>query len=148
MSKPNQIHHSSRHRTNPAANRNSEKPMKPQRQPTGRKRGGQPGNTNHLIHGAYSRHISLRIRHDLLSMPEDQNQDELALARSRLVACLEKQKAAPPSEWLFYEHAIQIYLHDISRFTHNNAILGRDHDTAFMTVIEMIRQTNTQQHVR
>ena len=81
-------------------------------------------------------------------MPEDRNQDELDLARSRLLACLDRQKVAPPQEWLAYEHAIQTYIHDISRLTHNNAILGRDRKTTLATVLEMIRQTNKQQHVR
>ncbi len=143
-------HHSSQYRANPLKKRNSKKPIKPRRprQPTGRQRGGQPGNTNHLIHGAYARHISIETQQDLRSMPEDRNQNELDLARSRLVACLEKQKDAPPEEWLAFEHAIEIYIHDIARLTHNNAILGRDRDSAFITVIEMIRQTNSQQHVR
>lgn len=123
------------------------KPPRRKRQPTGRKRGGQPGNTNHLLHGAYSRHISIETQQDLRSMPEDRNQNELDLARSRLVACLERQKAAPPEEWLAFEHAIETYIHDIARLTHSNAILGRDRKTTLVTVLEMIRQTNKQQHV-
>ncbi len=116
--------------------------------PTGRKRGGQPGNTNRLVHGAYSRHISVEIEHGLDSMPEDQNNNELALARSRLLACMDKQQAASPGEWLSFEYAIQKYLHDISRLTHTNAILGKDRKSALITVMDMIRQVNDQQHVR
>ncbi len=118
------------------------------RTPTGRPRGAPLGNTNHLVHGAYSRHISVDMEVDIGSMPEDQNQNELALARSRLVACLEKQKHAPPEEWLVYERAVSQYLLAISRFIHNNAVLGRDRKASLVTVLEMIRQTNEKQHVR
>ncbi len=117
------------------------------RKPTGRKRGAQPGNTNHLLHGAYSRHISIETAEDLSSMPADQNQDELALARSRLVACLDRQKFAPSAQWLPYEHAVWQYLVAISKFIHNNAILGKNRKGALVTVLEMIRYVNERQHV-
>ncbi len=114
---------------------------------TGRRRGAPLGNTNHLIHGGYARHISVELRPDIATMPQDQNLDELALARSRLLACLEKQKNASPAEWLFYEHAISMYIRDITRLTHSNAVLGKDHKSQLDTVLEMMRQVNARQHV-
>ncbi len=119
------------------------------RKPTGRRRGAPFGNTNRLLHGIYSRHISVDMEVDIGSMPQDQNEDELALARSRLVACLDKQKlASDQEEWLAFERAASQYLLAISRFTHNNAVLGKDRKSSLVTVLEMISQTNEKQHVR
>jgi hypothetical protein len=117
------------------------------RTPTGRARGGQPANTNHLRHGIYSRHISIQAEDDVESMPDNQNQNELALARARLVACLERQKEAPPEDWLIYEKAISHYLLSIATFIRNNAVLGRDRKTSLVTVLEMIRQVNEKENV-
>jgi hypothetical protein len=117
------------------------------RTPTGRPRGAPHGNQNNLRHGIYSRHISLQAEDDVDSMPDNQNQNELALARSRLVACLEKQKDAPPEDWLVYERAISQYLLAIATFIRNNAVLGRDHKAAMVTVLEMIRQVNEKENV-
>ena len=114
---------------------------------TPRRRGAQPGNTNHLKHGIYSRHISVQADDDIQDMPEDQNRDELALARARLVTCLEKQKNAPPSDWLNYEKAISQYLLAISKFLHNNAVIGKDRKATLVTVLEMIRQVNQGENV-
>ena len=113
-----------------------------------RKRGGQPGNTNNLKHGIYSRHMSLQAGDDIQAMPDDQNRDELALARARLVACLEKQTSAPPDQWLIYEKAISQYLSAIAKFVHNNALLGKDRKATLITVLEMIRQLNETEHVK
>ncbi len=113
-----------------------------------RRRGAPPGNHNALKHGIYSRHMSVQVDDDIQSMPEDENRDELALARARLVECLEKQKAAPPEDWLYYEKAISQYLLAISKLVHNNAILGRDRKTSLVTVLEMIRQLNEKDNVR
>ena len=112
-----------------------------------RSRGGQPGNGNHLKHGIYSHHISLQAEDDIQGMPEDQNQNELAFARTRLVACLERQQNAPAEDWLTYEKAIAQYLLAISRFIQNNAVLGKDRKTSLVTVLEMIRQLNEREHV-
>lgn len=112
-----------------------------------RRRGAPPGNQNHLKHGIYSRHISVAADNEIQAMPQDQNQDELALARARLVACLEKQKDAPPEDWLIYERAISQYLLAIARFINNNAVIGKDHKTSLVTVLEMIRQLNEREDV-
>ncbi len=112
-----------------------------------RRRGAPLGNTNHLIHGVYSQHISVQAEHGLASMPIDQNQNELALARARLNAVLDKQRAAPPEQWLDYERAASHYLTAIGSLIHKNAVLGRDQRSSFVTVLEMIRQVNEDQHV-
>ena len=117
------------------------------RTPTGRPRGAPLGNQNNLRHGIYSRHISIQAEDDVQSMPDDQNQNELALARARLVACLEKQKDAPPEDWLIYERAIAHYLLAIATFIRNNAVLGRDRKASLVTVLEMIRQVNEVENV-
>ncbi len=115
--------------------------------PSPRRRGAQPGNTNRLKHGIYSRHISVQVDQDIQDMSEDRNQDELALARTRLIACLDKQRDAPPEDWLFYERAISHYLMAIARFVNNNAVIGKDRKASLITVLEMIRQMNERQDV-
>jgi hypothetical protein len=117
------------------------------RKPSTRRRGAQPGNQNRLSHGIYARHISIEANDDIRGMPEDRNQDELALARARLVACLDKQLHAPGEDWLFYEKTIAQYLLTISKFIHSNAVLGKDLKQSFVTVLEMVRQLNEREHV-
>ena len=117
-------------------------------QPTGRKRGGQPGNKNRLKHGIYSQHISIQDDEQVDAMPLDINNDELTFARIRLKDCILKQQAAPPEDWLSYEKAITSYLAKIVAMIHHNAVLGEDKKVAFMTVMEMIRQVNEEQHVQ
>jgi len=89
--------------------------------PSGRRRGGQPGNKNHLIHGLYSKQVSIEDSDLLESMPADLNQHELALARVRLKTCLEKQLTAAPEDWLTYERAIAYYLRLIVSVIQKNA---------------------------
>ena len=110
--------------------------------------GGQPGNINSLKHGLYSRHISIQEDQELDSMPLDQNQHELALARVRLKLCIVKQQSAPEEDWLKYEKAIGRYLSVIVNLTNKNALLGQDRRIAFVTVMEMIRQMNERQNVQ
>ncbi len=116
--------------------------------PTGRKGGGQPGNKNAIKHGIYSQHISIQDDEEVGPMPLDHNDDELAFARVRLKDCILKQQSAPPEEWLSYEKAITVYLAKIVAMVHHNAVLGADKKEAFMTVMEMIRQVNEEQHVK
>ena len=116
--------------------------------PTGRKRGAQPENANALKHGIYSQLISVQDGEQVEPMPHDINTDELTFARTRLKSCILKQQTAPPEDWLSYEKAINAYLARIVAMVHHNAVLGEDKKAAFMTVVEMIRQVNEQQHVK
>jgi hypothetical protein len=116
--------------------------------PTGRKRGGQPGNHNRLKHGLYARLVSAQDDARLQGMSPDQNENELALARVRLKTCLEQQSRASPDVWLAYERAVAQYISLISALVHRNALLHHDDKTAFMTVLEMINQVNEEQGVR
>jgi hypothetical protein len=74
--------------------------------PVRRRRGGQPGNTNRLIHGRYSS----RLPRDLTAAPNPRTsvdpEFELAMARVHLVQLLIAQKAAPKRQWLSYERAV------------------------------------------
>ncbi len=115
--------------------------------PTGRKRGGQLGNKNNLKHGIYSQQISIQDDEQANTMAPDSNTDELTFARIRLKECILKQQAAPPEDWLSFEKAITVYLGKIVSMVHHNAVLGSDKKSAFMTVMEMIRQVNEEQHV-
>ena len=50
------------------------------RQPSGRQRGGQPGNKNRLKHGLYSKQVSQEDSAELEFMALDRTENELALA--------------------------------------------------------------------
>jgi len=80
------------------------------RSPSGRRRGGQPGNTNRLVHGLYSsripREISAAPDYGTTSDPDF----EIALARVRLVQLIRAQQAAPAGEYLTYERAVINYI--------------------------------------
>jgi hypothetical protein len=117
------------------------------RQPSGRQRGGQPGNKNRLKHGLYSKQVSQEDSAELESMSLDRTEHELALARVRLKTCIEKQLTAAPEDWLSYERAITHYLRLIASLIQKNAESDGPGD-AFMTVMEMIRQVNEEDHVK
>ena len=119
------------------------------REPTGRPRGGQPGNQNRLKHGLYAKQVSIEDSDLLESMSAELNVDELDLARIRLKSCLEKQLDAPPEDWLTYERAIAYYLRLIASLLNKNVSI-KEHNggSAFTTVMEMIRQVNEEQHVQ
>ncbi len=66
----------------------------------GRRKGGQPGNTNRLRHGLYSK----RLLSPAASSPTYQSQ--ITLYRRRLARLLMKQEGASISEYLSYERGI------------------------------------------
>ena len=81
------------------------------RSPSGRRRGGQPGNTNRLVHGLYSTRIPRKIHRSLENPRTTSEPDfEIALARVRLVQLMRAQQAAPAREYLTYERAVINYL--------------------------------------
>ncbi len=118
------------------------------RKSTGRPPGAPRGNANRLTHGLYSRHMSVRVSHQVAEMPADLNHDELALTRARLDQVLDLQSSAPTALWLSYEKVVAQYLQQIGALVHANAVLGRDSRTSFVTVLEMIRQLNEEQAIR
>jgi hypothetical protein len=115
---------------------------------TGRPVGAPLNNHNALVHGLYSRHMSIQVQRDVDAMPADRNGDELAFARARLGFALDQQRDAPPERVLSWERVIAYNLRTICMLTYRNAVFGRDSRTSFITVLEMIRQTNEQQEVR
>jgi hypothetical protein len=119
-------------------------------QHTGRSRGGQPGNHNHLVHGIYSKQVSLEDNDPLETMPSDLTEQELALARIRLKTCIEKQQGAAPQEWPAYERIIAHYLKLIASLIQKNASLnkGDARKDAVAIVMDYIRQENELQHVQ
>lgn len=80
---------------------------------TGRRRGGQPGNTNRLVHGLYSRRLPPDLMPDLNPRTQMDPEFEIALARIRLVGLLKAQQSASPRQFLSYERAVLAYLHHI-----------------------------------
>ena len=80
---------------------------------TGRRRGGQPGNTNRLVHGLYSRRLPPDLRPNLNPRTQMDPEFEIALARVRLVRLIRAQQSASPRQWLSYERAILAYLRRI-----------------------------------
>lgn len=119
------------------------------RKPSGRRPGGQPGNQNRLIHGIYSKQVSIEDSAQLETMPSDLTEQELALARVRLKTCLDRQLSAPPEHWLTYERAIAYYLRLIISSINKNATL-REHggDDAVLTVMDFIHEANEKQNVQ
>jgi hypothetical protein len=118
------------------------------RKPTGRPPGAPPNNRNRLLHGLYSHHMSIQVEQEVDAMPADRNTHELALARARLAFAMDRQHDAPPELELAWERVIAYNIRTIGMLTHRNAVLGRDSRTSFVTVLEMIRQTNEQQKTR
>jgi hypothetical protein len=116
--------------------------------PTGRPRGAPLNNINHLKHGLYSHHISVKDDEENCPMSEDKTSDELALARVRIKSILDKQGSVPPEEWLSYEKAVSHYLGQVITMLHKNAIFGRDNKTPLLTVMDFIRQANEDQNVQ
>jgi len=95
------------------------------RRPTGRKRGGQPGNQNRLKHGLYARHLPVRRQLHLETLGLNRDELAIAVARARLKSLLDKQAAADPKDFLSYENAIFAYLCHITRLIHRNQDLAR-----------------------
>ncbi len=91
------------------------------RKPTGRRRGGQPGNHNRLKHGMYARKLPIELELWLERRGLNHNHLDIDVARARLNQLLAKQAAAPPRDYLAYERAIQYYLDHITRLLHRNA---------------------------
>ena len=93
------------------------------RLPSGRHRGGQPGNHNRLKHGLYARQLA--VRHELSLERAGLNRSEMsiALARVRLKRLLEKQQASDAHDFLAYERAIQYYIDLITRLIQRNSDL-------------------------
>ncbi|HEY5903741.1 MAG TPA: hypothetical protein VIU39_14410 [Anaerolineales bacterium] len=115
----------------------------------GRGGGAQPGNANALKHGLYSRHISIRDGEEMEGMAHDSNQPELAIARTRLEACLKRvEETTTLAEFLSLDAAIQGWVEKIGNMVHRNAILGRDTRTAFVTILDYIRVNNDRQGVK
>jgi len=105
-------------------------------------------NQNRLKYGIYAKQIPTREDPSLGSMPSNENQSELDLARYRLKEVLLKQEHGSPEEWIEFEKLITRYVSVIASLTHKNAVLGKDDKEAFMTVMEMIRQVNEEQGVK
>jgi len=71
-----------------------------------RRGGGQPDNTNRLIHGRYSIRLTGRLT-GLLGPRTGHDPDlEIALARVRLVRLIQAQERAPSGQRLSYERAV------------------------------------------
>ena len=96
------------------------------RRPTGRRRGGQPGNHNRLKHGLYARKLPIPQHIRLETLGLNREHLTIALARARLDQLLTAQAAAPASDFLSYERAVQFYIYFITRLIHRNAQLSRD----------------------
>jgi hypothetical protein len=93
------------------------------RAPSGRRRGGQPGNHNRLKHGLYARQLSITHTLRLERLGLNRNELGIALARARIKMLLTKQAAASPREFLTYERAIKHYLDLIARLIQRNSDL-------------------------
>ena len=71
-----------------------------------RRRGGQPGNTNRLIHGRFSRRLPRKLTWPDNPRTGHDPDFEIVMARVHLVQLLEAQQRAPTTQWLSYERAV------------------------------------------
>lgn len=76
------------------------------RSPSGRRRGGQPGNTNRLVHGRYSSRLPRSLTWPANPRSGFDPEFEIALMRVHVSQLIERQSAAPPEHYLAYERAI------------------------------------------
>lgn len=76
------------------------------RSPSPRRRGGQPGNTNRLVHGLYSRRLPRTLTWPASPRTGFDPEFEIALMRVHVSQLIERQQAAPPEHYLAYERAI------------------------------------------
>jgi hypothetical protein len=108
------------------------------RRPSGRHRGGQPGNHNRLKHGLYARQLPIRHELRLERLGFNRNEMTIALARVRLKQLLEKQETSDACDFLAYERAIQYYLDLITRLIQRNSDLRRQTAINSRDVAEVI----------
>lgn len=74
--------------------------------PSARRRGGQPGNTNRLVHGRYSHRLPRTLTWPANPRSGFDPEFEIALMRVHVSQLIERQSAAPPEHYLAYERAI------------------------------------------
>jgi hypothetical protein len=74
--------------------------------PSGRRRGGQSGNTNRLVHGLYSRRLPRSLTWPANPRTGFDSEFEIALMRVHVSQLIERQIAASPEHYLAYERAI------------------------------------------
>ncbi|HEY5982233.1 MAG TPA: hypothetical protein VIU38_02065 [Anaerolineales bacterium] len=103
-----------------------------------RRRGGQQGNTNRLVHGLYSR----RLPRELAALQNPRStldpDFEIGLARVHLARLLDAQKAAPEKDWLAYERAIMNYLGLIISLI-NSAARRKRRDPELFRILRSLR---------
>ncbi len=90
------------------------------RRPSGRHRGGQPGNHNRLTHGLYAKKLPLEQELRLEALGLNRHHLTIPLARTRLNRLLTKQAASSDRDFLTYECAIMYYINLIARLIHRN----------------------------
>jgi hypothetical protein len=102
---------------------------------TDRKRGGQPGNTNALQHGFYSRQMKAGEIADLSAIAPDLN-SEIAMLRvlaARAVAAANTNNATKEyslDEWAMLLNSLGTTFVRIATLTRTQALLGKGDQTA------------------
>jgi hypothetical protein len=110
------------------------------------KRGGQPKNTNALKHGIFSQFISLVDDQSMAYMNPDDRSHNLAMARVRFVAALQKQLSTTDlKDWLSCDYAAHYWLDSINQYQNQaeeKAVLVAD---IWSTFRDAVRASNDRQ---
>jgi hypothetical protein len=105
------------------------------RQPARKKRGGQPGNTNALKHGFYSKNFSLAERRGLTAFEGVVLGDEIALLRVLIHRYASQIQAAPalaPLETAHHLSVISQAMLRLGSLLRTDHLLGGAHSSTFI----------------
>jgi hypothetical protein len=108
--------------------------------PTKRKRGGQPGNSNALRHGFFSRSFIEAEMDDLEENVKGEFMDEIALARvnaAHLAELLKDYKNISLDDYVSASNALNNYLDHIQSLSRAQRFMYRDQTTLEQALAEL-----------
>lgn len=106
-------------------------------------------NKNAFKHGIYSRFFVVDDDIHLEGMKRDENKDELAIARVRLVAALDERIAASDDEAKqHWDYAVRDWIEKINNLTNANKKSRETEEMIFTSLLDAVRAANDKQQVR
>jgi len=114
--------------------------MPPSSTPSKRKRGGQPGNSNALRHGFFSRSFTEAEMDDLEKNVKGEFMDEIALARvnaAHLAELLKDYKNISLDDYVSASNALNNYLDRIQRLSRAQHFMYRNQTTLEQALAEL-----------
>ena len=118
-------------------------PVNPTRESGGKKRGGQPGNTNAIKHGFYSKNFSLAERRSLQATNGVVLGDEIALLRvliRRFAEQIQASQGVSLMESAQYLAVISEAMLRLGNLLRTDHMLGGDQTTAFFNTLDHVLQ--------